>query len=83
MNSNAVVLYEKRDSVAYLTLNRPEALNALSQEVLTRLSALLEEIRRDDSLRAVIITGAGRKAFSAGAHSRPARTSSTSASRRR
>ena len=67
MNSNSVVLYEKRDSVAYLTLNRPEALNALSREVLTRLSALLEEIRKDESVRAVIITGAGSKAFSAGA----------------
>ena len=67
MNSNSVVLYEKRDSVAYLTLNRPQALNALSREVLTRLSALLEEIGKNESVRAVIITGAGSRAFSAGA----------------
>lgn len=67
MNSNSVVLYEKRGSVVHLTLNRPEALNALSLEILTRLSALLDEVRRDESVRAVIITGAGSKAFSAGA----------------
>lgn len=67
MNSNSVVLYEKRGSVVHLTLNRPEALNALSLEILTRLSALLDEVRRDESVRVVIITGAGSKAFSAGA----------------
>ncbi|KFB68584.1 enoyl-CoA hydratase-related protein [Candidatus Accumulibacter vicinus] len=67
MSSNSVVTYEKRNQVAYLTLNRPDALNALSLEVLTRLSGLLEEIRKDDAIRAVIITGAGSKAFSAGA----------------
>lgn len=67
MNANSVVLYEKRNRVAYLTLNRPDALNALSPEVLTRLSALLEEIKKDDSVRAVILTGTGSKAFSAGA----------------
>lgn len=67
MNNVSVVLYEKRSSIAYLTLNRPEALNALSHEVLTRLSALLEEIKKDDSVRAVILTGAGNQAFSAGA----------------
>ena len=67
MSINSVVLYEKRNQVAYLTLNRPEALNALSLDVLTRLSGLLEEIRKDDAIRAVIITGAGDKAFSAGA----------------
>lgn len=67
MNSNSVVLYEKHNGVGYLTLNRPEALNALSLEVLIRLSALFDEIRRDDAVRAVIVTGVGSKAFSAGA----------------
>lgn len=67
MNSNSVVLYEKQGRVAHVTLNRPEVLNALSLDVLTRLSALLEEIGSDDSVRAVIVTGAGDKAFSAGA----------------
>lgn len=67
MNTNSVVLHENRNGIAFLTLNRPEALNALSFEVLTRLSDLFEEIRQDDSVRAVILTGAGNKAFSAGA----------------
>ncbi len=67
MNGNSILLYEKRDGVAYLTLNRPEALNALSLDVLIRLSALLDDIKRDETVRAVIVTGAGDKAFSAGA----------------
>lgn len=67
MNNNSVVLYENRNGIAYLTLNRPEVLNALSVEVLTRLSNLFDEIRQDDSVQAVILTGAGDKAFSAGA----------------
>ena len=67
MNTNSVVLHENRNGIAFLTLNRPEALNALSFEVLTRLSDLFEEIRQDDSVRAVIPTGAGNKAFSSGA----------------
>lgn len=67
MSSNSAVLYELRHDVAYLTINRPEALNALNLDVLGRLSGLLDEIKADESIRAVIITGAGTKAFSAGA----------------
>jgi enoyl-CoA hydratase len=59
--------FERRDSVAVLTLNRPEALNALSPEMLDRLEERLDEIAADPGLRAVVLTGAGEKAFCAGA----------------
>jgi enoyl-CoA hydratase len=53
--------------VAILTLNRPEALNALSEEMLDALAGHLRELDADPGARAVIITGAGEKAFCAGA----------------
>jgi len=58
---------ERRDRVAVLTLNNPDALNALSPEMLDGLDAHLTAIGRDPDLRAVVITGAGDRAFSAGA----------------
>ena len=58
---------ERRGRVALLTLNRPEVLNALSMEMIDDLDARLDEIERDGELRAVVITGAGDKAFTAGA----------------
>jgi enoyl-CoA hydratase/carnithine racemase len=58
---------EKRDSIAYITIDRPEKLNALNQAVMVELGACLAEIERDESVRAVILTGAGDKAFVAGA----------------
>lgn len=60
------VLFEPRGPVALLTLNRPEKLNALDYATNDRLLALLDEIEADATLRAVIITGAGERAFSAG-----------------
>jgi enoyl-CoA hydratase len=61
------LLYEKRDGIAYLTINRPEVRNAFSPEVLCRLADAWQDYVADDSLRVAIITGAGDKAFSAGA----------------
>ena len=58
---------ERRDAVAVLTLNRPEALNALSPEMFDDLDRRLDEVAAAPELRAVVITGAGEKAFSAGA----------------
>jgi enoyl-CoA hydratase len=58
---------ELRGAVALLTLNRPEALNAFSPELLEDLDARLGEIEADGAVRAVVLTGAGPKAFSAGA----------------
>jgi enoyl-CoA hydratase/carnithine racemase len=61
------VLYETRERVAYITLNRPDAMNALSQEMFRALGAAFERIRDDDDILAGVITGAGGRAFSAGA----------------
>jgi enoyl-CoA hydratase len=59
-------LMPEEENIAVITLNRPEVLNALGSGILGELNTMLEEIRKDDKIRAVIITGAGR-AFSAGA----------------
>jgi methylglutaconyl-CoA hydratase len=65
--SGAVQVERRADGVAWVTLSRPEARNALSREVCLALRALAEELGEDRSVRAVVITGAGDKAFSAGA----------------
>jgi enoyl-CoA hydratase len=64
--SSAVLLREDRGSVAILTLNRPEKLNALSNELIAALLRALDSIELDKAIRVIIITGTGR-AFSAGA----------------
>jgi enoyl-CoA hydratase len=61
-----LVLLERRGAVALLTLNRPDVLNALDAATLTALAAHSAEIARDATVRAVVVTGAGR-AFAAGA----------------
>ncbi|MGD9694130.1 MAG: enoyl-CoA hydratase/isomerase family protein [Thermoleophilia bacterium] len=66
--------FERRDGVAILTLNRPEALNAMSVEMLDTLDAHLDAIERDSELRAVVLTGAGDRAFTAGADIRHMQT---------
>lgn len=63
---NDTVLYEKKNRIALLTLNRPEKLNALNYATNDRLLSLLDEIEADDAIGAVILTGAGDRAFSAG-----------------
>lgn len=64
--TGSVVLWERRGHTALVTINRPEALNALNAEVIDSLTALLRERGHDDTLRAIVLTGAG-KAFVAGA----------------
>ncbi len=64
--SAQVLLREDRGAVSLLTLNRPGKLNALSNDLIAALMAALDSIELDRSIRAVVITGAGR-AFSAGA----------------
>lgn len=64
MNS---VLIEKEGPIAVLTINRPEKLNALNKETIQELSDSLDQLNTDESVRAVILTGAGNKAFVAGA----------------
>lgn len=62
----ATIRYEVKDGVGIATINRPEALNALNSTVIEELSALVNEIENDKTLRALIITGEGRS-FVAGA----------------
>ena len=61
------VLYEKRDGIAYVTINRPKVLNALNTPTWKDLRTAFEDARDDASIRGVILTGAGNKAFVAGA----------------
>ena len=61
------ILIEKSDRLAWLTLNRPEKLNALNNEVLQQLEGAITDLEQDPQVGAVIITGAGEKAFVAGA----------------
>ncbi len=61
------VLYEKKGAIAYVTLNRPRVLNALNGKTWEDLRAAFEAARDDDEVRGVILTGAGDKAFIAGA----------------
>lgn len=61
------VLYQTDNGIGMITLNRPKALNALNSELLTELNGLLDEIAQDESVKVVIVTGAGDKAFVAGA----------------
>ncbi|MEE9390291.1 MAG: enoyl-CoA hydratase-related protein [Candidatus Aminicenantaceae bacterium] len=61
------LIYEKKENIGLLTINRPDKLNAISNELTSELSQLLGEIENDEELRVLIITGAGDKAFVAGA----------------
>ncbi len=61
------LLYEVKDAVAYITFNRPKVLNALNEKTMEELDACIGEARGDDGVRALILTGAGEKAFVAGA----------------
>ena len=73
MNSRAAapalenVLYEKKEGIAYVTLNRPKVLNALNERTWQDLRAAFENARDDATVRGIILTGAGDKAFIAGA----------------
>jgi len=61
------ILLEINDSIATITLNRPKVLNALNQALLIELGTAVDEIAANDSVRVVLLTGAGEKAFAAGA----------------
>jgi enoyl-CoA hydratase/carnithine racemase len=63
---NDAVRYERRDQKAYITLDRPEVLNAHNREMRLGLLAALADLRDDPDLRVGIITGAGGRAFAAG-----------------
>lgn len=65
--TSIVNLKREAPAVAVITLNRPEAANALSLDVLKELNHVLNELRTDDSVRCAILTGVGERAFCAGA----------------
>jgi enoyl-CoA hydratase len=64
--SNNLVLCETRGPIGLLTINRPKTLNALNVETLLALEAALTKLERDDAVRAIVLTGAGDRAFVAG-----------------
>ena len=67
MTAFDTLLYEKQDGVAYVTLNRPEALNAYNIQMRDDLYQILNAIKDDDEVLVAIFKGAGKKAFCAGA----------------
>jgi enoyl-CoA hydratase len=67
MASYETLLVERRDRVAVITINRPQKLNALNIQTRAEGAAALDELREDDEVRVVVVTGAGEKAFVAGA----------------
>lgn len=66
-SSLETILYEKRDGIAYITMNRPKVMNALNKTAVADLRVTFEAVRDDAEVRGAIITGAGDKAFIAGA----------------
>ena len=61
------IIYDKKDRIACLTINRPEALNAMDHTTWQEIFAAIEDFRRDNNSWVMIVTGAGDKAFSVGA----------------
>jgi enoyl-CoA hydratase len=61
------LLFDVKDQIAWLTLNRPQVLNALNRKTLDELDDCLKAVRSDNAIRVLIVTGAGEKAFIAGA----------------
>src|SRR2546422_2024248 len=61
------LLFEKKDGIAFITVNRPSVRNALNDETMRELRTAFEQIKDDNEVRVAILTGAGDKAFVAGA----------------
>ena len=61
------IRYDTRDAIAYVTLDRPKVMNALNRTTLAELDATFAKISVDNSIRVVLLTGSGEKAFAAGA----------------
>src|SRR2546425_13084057 len=67
MSDYQYIIVERNEPVGVITLNRPKELNALNFSVVSELANALEELDRDQTIRSIVITGAGEKAFAAGA----------------
>lgn len=76
--ANGEILVETRNAVAHLTLNRPQVLNALSYDMIKALADLFTQWSRDDGVQAIVMRGAGEKAFCAGGDIRALRDSALS-----
>jgi enoyl-CoA hydratase len=61
------IIYEKKENVAWITLNRPEVLNAQNDQMREELVRAFQDARDDENVRVIVLTGAGDRAFSAGA----------------
>ncbi|HEU19325.1 MAG TPA: crotonase [Deltaproteobacteria bacterium] len=66
MEKRDVVLYEIKECVAIITINRPDALNALNRDVNVKLVQLLDDAEKDEQAKVIVLTGSGTKAFVAG-----------------
>lgn len=71
MSSEQVLLLEKRDSVFWITINRPDKRNALNQDVMDGICEGYRRAHADSSVRTIVLTGAGDKAFCAGMDLQP------------
>lgn len=67
----SVILVEDRDNVRWITINREDVRNALNDDVLTKLAAAINSARAQPNLRAIVLTGAGTRAFCAGGDLKP------------
>jgi enoyl-CoA hydratase len=67
MSNFETIVVEKRESVAILTINRPEKMNSLNTQVMSEIISALSELENDTSVRVLVITGTGEKSFIAGA----------------
>jgi len=63
----ATLLFDVRDGIAFITVNRPDKLNALNRQVIDDLGTAIDQVRNNPDVRAAIITGAGPRSFVAGA----------------
>jgi len=61
------IIVDKKDGIAYITMNRPKVLNALNAATVAELTGAFEDVQSDDSIKGAIITGGADKAFIAGA----------------
>jgi len=66
MNFNNL-LFEKKENIATVTINRPDKLNALNKETVMELGQVFDEIETDSEIKGILITGSGEKTFVAGA----------------
>ncbi|MCO5251692.1 MAG: enoyl-CoA hydratase-related protein [Candidatus Kapabacteria bacterium] len=63
----STIIFEKQENFAIITLNRPDKLNALNNQLFTELDQIITEVEKDAGIKALILTGSGEKAFAAGA----------------